>query len=982
MDDGYRLRSDTSGFLNPVLQEPRKWGLYRRFGIVLLPLCALCLILMSYGAYQVMGPHLTRLLSGINLIEARVRARSLEELLQSVAVELLHTAGESDSAVINADNSQARQPAPTPQDLKRALWRLNFIRPDLVVEAAYKSRTGEAFALVRSNGKITQISATRLREMQFSPLDSATLTDAIFKDAPDMVRFIGTMRVNYSEQNLDNKDAPELYVMRLALPVYRGEGESREAVGVLVFGINLLALRDSMLSHFGADSPTRLSWQEDELSLEYFFDLGGWILFQGESTASPGCPLSTDIVRMGMNGDFGRIGLDSAFRPDVSHVRFWKMLIDVRKGVHGETSAVPGRYSFSHSLYDGYLCYAPVYLRAGPGQEPVVIGGVASIESSTLSRVVKSELFSSSSYLLAICLLLFSVALYPLCRVLANNLTGQRKQIKDLLEHGRLHNAKLPFFSKEPALLQTYVQQLCGKYFLQGQELVRLDNRLKSLLSRQRVSLPKLVPHRSPLEIKENSRPAEQADSELLGQSKAVMELRDKIRRAAGGTADVLVWGETGTGKELTAIAIHKLSSRAAGPFLSINCGALDENLLLDALFGHVKGAFSEAKSDRKGAFAAASGGTLLLDEIGTASARVQQAMLRALSTRSLRPLGSDKEIYFDTRIVAATNVDLRECVKNGSFREDLYYRLAVITIETPTLRQRKDDIPLLAEYFLSRSAAKLGHLPASLSQGALDAITDYSWPGNVRELKNCLTQALTFVEGDLIFAEHLRLGQTVMAETAEHDRAEGDGAWHEFNECLQDLGTLDPPEADETYAGKPRAAARDKSGESGPHQPGRSSESSAIPLSALGPSSSNSSAFRGAGTQTGAAGMPRQAVSAHDAKITPAPGASGFTVAGPAPGALAATRQPGVDDDNSRLERLLNERQIKVWPLILSSRSISRSEYQSFLEAEFGVGLPLRTAQYDLQDFVRKGVLLRVGGGPSTRYMVSKDLKNIPSGK
>jgi DNA-binding NtrC family response regulator len=137
------------------------------------------------------------------------------------------------------------------------------------------------------------------------------------------------------------------------------------------------------------------------------------------------------------------------------------------------------------------------------------------------------------------------------------------------------------------------------------------------------------------------------------------------IHKAAQVVADVLIIGETGTGKELTAEAIHRESSRADGPFISINCGALDENLLLDALFGHVKGAFSNAKSDRKGAFLAASGGTLLLDEIGNASAKVQQALLRALSARTIRPLGSDQSIPFDARVIAATNVDLLECAKN-----------------------------------------------------------------------------------------------------------------------------------------------------------------------------------------------------------------------------------------------------------------------------------------------------------------------------
>lgn len=961
MDDGYHLRSDPAGLLRPVLQVPRKWGLFRRFGVVLLPFALICLIIMGYGGYKVLEPYLTRLVSGINLIKARVQARNIEELLQSVAVEMLHTAGDKSFAALEPGNGRERNAPLTPQDLEQALWRLNFIWPDLVVEAAYKPKSGEPFAVVRSNGEIMQIDATRLRAMHSSPLDNSTLNDAALINDPGKIGFLGSMRVNYSEHKLNNEDA--LYVMRLDLPVFRGEGDERETVGILVFGVNMFALRDSMLNYFGPDSPTNLSWQDGEISLEYFFDLGGWVLFQAENTTRKEYPLSTDVVRMGMNGDFGRTGLDSAFRPDVSHGRFWKMVKSVREGVHGETAAFPGRYSFDHALYDGYLCYAPVYLRAGPWQDPVVIGGVASIESSNLLRVVKSELLSTGSYLLLFIMPAFSLALYLVCRILAKNLSGQNKQIRELVEHGRFQKVRLPFFSKEVSALQMQVQQLCGKYFMQAQELSHLDGKLKGVLSRQRVSLPKLASHRPSPEINGRAKHFVPFDDDLLGQSKAVEELREKIRRAANSSADVLVWGETGTGKELTATAIHKLSAREKEPFLSINCGALDENLLLDALFGHVKGAFSDAKSDRKGAFVAASGGTLLLDEIGTASPRVQQAMLRALSTRSLRPLGSDSEVYFDTRIVAATNVDLRECVKSGAFREDLYYRLAVIVIETPTLRQRKDDIPLLAEYFLSQATIKLGHMPASLSQGALDALTAYSWPGNVRELKNCLTQALTFVEGDLIFTEQLHLGENLVEPVAERECLPDSEAWTEPDASTEELAGVFS-EASAGPEGMPAEAVKVLPGQGFGNLTDKESENERG-LS-VGSKVSGSAEAEGAGNGW---------------SIPDAPMTNGLN----APGAVSherTSRDSKIDMINARLEQLLNERQMAAWSLILSKRSISRSEYQNFLESEFGVGLPLRTAQYDLQDFVRKGVLIRVGGGPSTRYIVAKEFKNTRQGE
>jgi two-component system response regulator HydG len=243
---------------------------------------------------------------------------------------------------------------------------------------------------------------------------------------------------------------------------------------------------------------------------------------------------------------------------------------------------------------------------------------------------------------------------------------------------------------------------------------------------------------------------------DLIGQSALMASLQSMIRKAAGSDADVLIVGETGTGKELTAEGIHKFSNRSSKPFISINCGGLDENLLLDALFGHVKGAFTEATADRKGAFLAADQGTLFLDEIGTASDKVQKALLRALSVRRIRPLGSDHEVEFNLRVIAATNVDLMELVQRGVFREDLYYRLKVITIQTPALRLRKEDIPVLANHFLKESGALSGRREVGLSRGGLEKLMAHDWPGNVRELKNCITRAMAFAEGDVLYAEDL----------------------------------------------------------------------------------------------------------------------------------------------------------------------------------------------------------------------------------
>jgi DNA-binding NtrC family response regulator len=334
---------------------------------------------------------------------------------------------------------------------------------------------------------------------------------------------------------------------------------------------------------------------------------------------------------------------------------------------------------------------------------------------------------------------------------------------------------------------------------------------------------------------------------DLVGESPAMLRLLERIRKIAATDADVLIIGETGTGKELTAEAVHRLSDRAPMPFISINCGALDENLLMDALFGHVKGAFSEAKSDRKGAFLAADGGTLLLDEIGNASPRVQQALLRALSVRRISPLGSDEETAFDARVIAATNVNLKELVASGEFREDLYYRLQVLAVSTPALRERLEDVPVLAGYFLRLAARRMGKGELSLSRGALDKLEAHAWPGNVRELKNCIIRAAALAERELILAEDI----------------------HFEDEAAPD----------------------------------------ALPVDSL-----------------------------------------------------AAEAMP----ESASLDTPLTSRQRKALRALLDHGPFSRQDYQ-----EAGGGVPQRTAQHDLQDLVRRGILDKEGRGPATRYHI-----------
>ena len=260
----------------------------------------------------------------------------------------------------------------------------------------------------------------------------------------------------------------------------------------------------------------------------------------------------------------------------------------------------------------------------------------------------------------------------------------------------------------------------------------------------------------------------------VIGSSPAMLEVYRLTRRVAGRLTTVLLTGETGTGKELIARAIHELSPRSSGPFVRVNCGALSESLLESELFGHVKGAFTSAYENRTGRFEAAHGGTVFLDEIDSVSYTLQVKLLRVLQEQEFERVGDTKTIRVDCRIVAATNCDLLEEIDEGRFREDLYYRLNVIEIMLPPLRERPADIPLLVEHFLRQFVAGEGQLPA-VSDDTLDVLTGYGWPGNVRELENYVERALvlgdgaTLVPGD--FPSHLRgLGSPRSGRSGEGD--------------------------------------------------------------------------------------------------------------------------------------------------------------------------------------------------------------------
>lgn len=256
--------------------------------------------------------------------------------------------------------------------------------------------------------------------------------------------------------------------------------------------------------------------------------------------------------------------------------------------------------------------------------------------------------------------------------------------------------------------------------------------------------------------------------SSIIGSSTPMKELKEMIQAIAPSEATVLIFGESGTGKELIAKAIHGCSSRSSKTLVSVNCAALTDTLLESELFGHEKGAFTGADRRRDGRFMQANQGTIFLDEVGEVPLPMQAKLLRAIQEREIQRVGSDAVLHADVRIIAATNKNLLEGVKEGRFREDLYYRLNVVTLEVPSLKERTDDIPLLAKYFLQRHAEKNRKNIIDFNPGAMDCLTRHDWPGNVRELENAIERAVVLCTGH--YVSERELPPTVTKSTAQSE--------------------------------------------------------------------------------------------------------------------------------------------------------------------------------------------------------------------
>jgi two-component system response regulator AtoC len=270
--------------------------------------------------------------------------------------------------------------------------------------------------------------------------------------------------------------------------------------------------------------------------------------------------------------------------------------------------------------------------------------------------------------------------------------------------------------------------------------------------------------------------PAPTTFTDIIGHSPLMLEAFKRVARAARGEASVLILGENGTGKERVARALHEKSDRADHPFVAVNLAALNPHLVESELFGHVRGAFTDARADRQGVFEEAHGGTLFFDEIGDLDPGIQVKLLRAIQDRRIKRVGGNDEIEVDIRLVSATNKDIQQLVRDGHFREDLYYRINVMMVSLPPLRDRREDIPELAEYFLARYAVKLGRSVPRVTPEAMEVLVRYHWPGNVRELENVAQNAVQFCNDGVITGDQLLVGPLAAeVDSAPPDR-EGSG--------------------------------------------------------------------------------------------------------------------------------------------------------------------------------------------------------------
>ena len=716
--------SNLFGFLRQPLQS---WPLSLRVFCLFLPFLLIISASSFFFGYIAPLPSYSASLQQAQRMRPRILAERMESIFSQLRDQLLRV---------------AHSPAPSLAFLQDVAAEIDRNLPGIIEEIGLKDAQGKNILLLRNEGDFHEIQAGNMVQGPYAAFQQVTSLPLY----PEEVTLFPAVKTYYS--------TPQTQGQLWGIPVVRMATPFVGKAGTVVLGVNLHKLQQyfaKLVEPGGALFEPAA--QGKATPFAYFFDAQGWILFEMDESKAE-APLAIDASRQGFSGDLGRSGLETAFRPWAVHEYFWYMVKSVQGGASGIVNAASDSLSPSLRLpflgREATIAFSPVHFAPAPYGEPKVVGGFAfplpgESHTAVLLRLGRNGVFALG-VLVVVCLF-FGLALH---RLLGKPLCCLAAHMKGLSDQGELQVLEdAPRFQEHQRLLAA-ANSLIGQLMQAQGAREKLEQEMTAVRANLPVSLEGAHVAPGAKSLRE--------EFGMVGSSTVMREMREQIRKAARAGTDMLIWGETGTGKELVAEAVHQCSSRHTGPFISINCGALDENLLLDVLFGHTKGAFTEAKTDRKGAFLAAEGGTLHLDEIGNASTKVQQALLRALAVRRIQPLGADYEVPFNVRVIAATNVDLREEVKNGNFREDLYYRLAIITIHTPPLRERLKDIPELVSYFLREFGPQMDKPVLRLSHGALERLMQQTWPGNVREFKNCVVRAIAFADADIILPEHIVL--------------------------------------------------------------------------------------------------------------------------------------------------------------------------------------------------------------------------------
>ncbi len=807
------------------------WSIRKKLITAILPPVIFIILVTGFVSNWFSSRFLNMALERSSRLQCIAQGHEIESLLERCRIDLI---------------TLSQKPV-SKDDMKQFLAIHKQTGGDFYRELAYIGvDSSRRYFLLNAGPSVQELRPDQLSEIKPNPLvvfeHIRTLTSGQF--------YVSEIAETFYPLPLDkNGHTLTTVVLRMAIPCFDPEGQTE---GFLILGLDVQYLRNILSLFNSSQSPIHAFPRTPEPRYAYIFDRHGWMLFQSESPEEKGAELSTSKIRSGLTGTIGKPGLNTAFRPDPEYVSFWNMIVDVQAGNPGAIT-IDEKGNQTRSQTDNYyLTYTPIRFQSDARSGKESIMGLAYLDRTRLTLAAQLRQYDVLFVLTILTVIVITTVIFVVNRIITRPILDLANAVSGIDPLRPLEEIHAPDLDQETTLLKNAINTMLSTMARQLEEIERRDRHIQIAGQREKIRLNEETP------------PAVSASqatiNDLVGYGPLLESLKSEILKAASITADVLITGETGTGKQLTSEAIHHNSPRRNEPFITINCGALDENLLLDALFGHVSGAFSDAKTDRKGAFLAADKGTLFLDEIGNASPKVQQALLRTLSVQKVKPLGADTEIDIDVRLISATNEDLKSLIDRGVFREDLYYRLKVISITTPPLREHKEDIPALVDCFIKEASIRMQKNGIGLSRGALERLKNYNWPGNVRELKNCITRAVAMVESDVIQTEDIRL--------------------EEVSEEMPSITVME---------------------------------------------------------------------------LTP-------------PLSRIQDRSSSRDTTHAKHPDL-SKRQQKAFPAILQKGGITRHEYQQLI----GTDLPNRTAQYDLLDLVKKGLLIKTGNGPATRYYPAK---------